>query len=446
VNQGNIQFFSGAASSSPAGAVNGADNGLTLAGTSAELGQALATAGNPGKLTNEREIPLNGYGLAFVSPGARTFIDKFGALNFQVTEADPNSFTAVNYTPHNYGHDYGARGTAGRFQSSWGSYDVNPSGRLNVVGNFWHYNTNAGGGRENTNEAAFRFGTETHYEMAGGNYFEFHLPEMIFRNGDQSRIFSWYIFKDSATSIVLNGHATDWNFFTNPLNDTAGLQLTAARFVGSFSAYTSPAEHGNSLLFSNIGGNGFGLLFDDSGLTLDSTSTNPYNRAYKFPGGPLDVTADLGIHGGSQFMIHAKTQSAGGKGLFIEQQVQDAGAFYPIWLNNNAASAVMLFANVHPAASQTFISINAATGRVGYQLYDTTAGHTYEFMMDEASPANGLFGYNGAAMLELEGLTKSLIFHDSAAGSTANGALWFDATAGVFKIRAGGTTKTITAV
>jgi hypothetical protein len=445
MNQGNIQYFA-PASNAPAGTVSGAQDGLTLSGVNVELGQSIAAAGGPGKLTSEREIPLNGFGLAFVSPGARTFIDEFGALNFFVTQPDPNSLTAVNYTPHNYGHDYGARGTAGRFQSSWGSYDVNASGRPNVVGNFWHYNTNAGGGRESMNEAAFRFGTETHYEMACGNYFEFHLPELIFRNGDQSRIFSWYIFKDSATSIVLNGHATDWNFFTNALNDNAGLQLNSARFVGTFSAFTSPAEHGSSLLFSNTGGNGFGLLFDDSGLTFDSTTANPYNRAYKFPGGPINITADLAVYGGSQYMIHATTQAGGGKGLFIEQQAAYAGAFYPIWLANNAANVVMLMSNTHAAASQTFIQVSSTTGRAGYQLYDTTGGHTYEFMIDEASPANGLFGYNGASILELEGLTKALLFHDSPAGSAASGALWFDATAGAFKYRAGGVTKTITAV
>lgn len=89
----------------------------------------------------------------------------------------------------------------GRFTMSNGYFpDVNvPFGstRGNVVGNFWGYNTNPGGGQEISGEASYRFAGETHYLIGGSPAFEFHLPEIYTNLGKNVRLSSWYIHKSS---------------------------------------------------------------------------------------------------------------------------------------------------------------------------------------------------------------------------------------------------------
>jgi hypothetical protein len=103
----------------------------------------------------------------------------------------------IEIVPSNYGTIYPSRGVGMGFSSGWAMFDVNLSGRPNVVGTMWGYNHSMGGGRVDNGEAAFGFRTETHYEMAGGNdFFEFHLPEFTDYSGVTHRVFSWYLRKD----------------------------------------------------------------------------------------------------------------------------------------------------------------------------------------------------------------------------------------------------------
>lgn len=80
---------------------------------------------------------------------------------------------------------------------------VNFSERPNVVFTMLGYNQPAGaGGRFFTDEAAFGFRAETHFETGGGKLFEFHLPEVTTESGFIYRPWSLYIDKIARTAQI----------------------------------------------------------------------------------------------------------------------------------------------------------------------------------------------------------------------------------------------------
>lgn len=133
--------------------------------------------------------------LTYNSTTKKLNVDSVLSVLLVNTDAN-NSVIGTFWRPNNFGQSYGDYGTAMGFTSGWTVFPgVNTSGRPNVVGDFWGYNMGSGGARVNTNEAAFRFGTESHYETAGLKLFELHLPEFTDSAGVGHRIFSWYIDK-----------------------------------------------------------------------------------------------------------------------------------------------------------------------------------------------------------------------------------------------------------
>lgn len=117
-------------------------------------------------------------------------------------DADTTDDAYVHYSfPSNFGVDYGTFGTGMGFSSGWNRANgVNPSGRPNVVYNLLQYNTTNGGGRINTNEAAFRFGAETNFDLGPGPAFEIHMPEIVTKSGTYLRPMSLYIDKNTGST------------------------------------------------------------------------------------------------------------------------------------------------------------------------------------------------------------------------------------------------------
>jgi hypothetical protein len=200
-----------------------------------------------------------------------------------------NSFVFKTVMPSNYGTAY-THGTASLFNSSIAKFhDVNIDGRPNVVGNFWSYNTDPGGGRISTDEGAFRFGTETHYQLGADNdpAFELHLPEMTTTSGVLFRPFSMYILKSSGmtntnmmiTQLSLKKQLDaniDWMTFNRNAGDVIMTQLgdSAQRtlshsfslpgFIGTISYDTLGFHIASTVSTGKILSTNLGILYGDA--------------------------------------------------------------------------------------------------------------------------------------------------------------------------------------
>lgn len=80
MSEGAIIFTNATLAPAGGGSVTGADNGLSVNGTTVELGQDIGAAGDPAGLTNAREIPLNGFTVTFgkkVNSVGRVSVENF---------------------------------------------------------------------------------------------------------------------------------------------------------------------------------------------------------------------------------------------------------------------------------------------------------------------------------------------------------------------------------
>ncbi len=106
---GNIGFVNNTVTT-PASVVpvTGANNGLSIAATLAQLGQSIGAAGNPGRLLNNREIPLNGFSLNVFGPGVSMSIDDVNNT-FIVDDGLGNPLIQIlnNSGYYSFGDDFG---------------------------------------------------------------------------------------------------------------------------------------------------------------------------------------------------------------------------------------------------------------------------------------------------------------------------------------------------
>lgn len=219
-NQGSVSLDTPGSNGAPF-ASGSARNGLSVDGSGfIVLGQDPGTSGNPAKLLNDRQVPMEGFDLSFLgSTGAVVDINddhiEEGGLG------SPNAYVGWIGTPNNYGTVYAGHGVADRFYgASWQRFDgVNTYPRPNVVGQFWAYNYGTGGSTINPNEAGFGFRTETDYDLnsAGDDTFELHLPEVAAPSGLTCRLWSFYTSK-STLATIHQSQVQSFNFDTKNEN------------------------------------------------------------------------------------------------------------------------------------------------------------------------------------------------------------------------------------
>jgi hypothetical protein len=330
----------------------------------------------------------------------------------------------VIYQPANYGTTY-THGVAERFKTSFGVFDVNADGRPNVVGNFWQYNTNAGGGRENNGEAAFRFGTETHYIMGGADsyYFEFHLPELIFENGTLVRPWSWYIYKKDASSIVLNGHAHAWNFFTNSGDELAYFSLNNTTASFRFTQYSTTDNHGTTFNISNPT-NGAQLIINDSGMILNANTANPFGTYYNFPSGPISITTDHN-HLGVPYGLEINMDYGASYGLHLNQSTAYTGNFYPIRLDVNSTGAYSVHANTHASTTSEHGWLIYSNGKSNIRYYNLNTGGYYDLGFDQAGADKLYISHTGVNAFYFDAANYSFnLALQGTPGTHTDGNIW----------------------
>lgn len=132
----------------------------------------------------------------------------FRKIVWKDTAAASTGITRWQLKPRGYGTVYPpgnqAAGKIEMFDAKYVYYPgVNASGRPNIVASWMDYNGGFGATRYNNTEAAFSFRAESHYEMQGGKWFEFHLPEMTDSAGNVRRLWSFYTRKsDGFTNLT----------------------------------------------------------------------------------------------------------------------------------------------------------------------------------------------------------------------------------------------------
>jgi hypothetical protein len=194
------------------------------------LGNSATDVTDPAALLNNRRIQMgeNTFEWGFGTAGwFMVFNDESegaGPNNIPIAYYSPAASFWNAYTPENFGTVYAPGGTANRFYNGYDIYPgVNPdSTRPNVVGMFWGYNTNFQQGRIDATEAAFRFATETFFEIDGDFHLEFHLPEITTDGGDIFRLDSTYVSRATGLGfreLVIN----DMQWYDTLHNPSGGL-------------------------------------------------------------------------------------------------------------------------------------------------------------------------------------------------------------------------------
>lgn len=209
--QGNIIYGSTTASAGGGGGVTieAANNGLSLKadgpGFDVVLGNDFGDVTNPAKLLNVRAIPMDDFAIRFLldqpDPAFIGLNDGEAPLFFDYLDSALIGTRWIWFWPSNYGTDYAPHGEAGEFGIGYDTFPgVNEptTPRPNVVALFWAYNTEYSSGRINTNEAAFRYATETFFVIGPDDFFEFHTPEMTTQTGMIVRLDSTYASRTTA--------------------------------------------------------------------------------------------------------------------------------------------------------------------------------------------------------------------------------------------------------
>jgi hypothetical protein len=208
----------------------GARDGLTIESDYVVLGNLATDVGDPAALLDNRRIQLGPYFLDFQSDtGVVPFDLIMNPEAGGVPQGIPLLWTSSAqsfwsaWQPANYLTVYAPGGTAERWYSGYDVYDgVNPdSPRPNVVGMWWGYNTGYNQAPVTAGEAAFRYATETFYEIDDDYYFEFHTPEITTTGDDIFRLDSTYVSRTTGIGFrewVIN----DWTVFDTTHNPSGG--------------------------------------------------------------------------------------------------------------------------------------------------------------------------------------------------------------------------------
>jgi hypothetical protein len=242
----------------------GADNGLTIEGTDVVLGNAATDVTDPAALLNNRRIQMgeNTFEWGFGTPGwFMMFNDESegaGPNNIPIGLYSPAESYWQAFTPENFGVTYSPGGTANRWRSGYDvASGVNPdSPRPNVIGMWWGYNTSYQQGRIDATEAAFRYATETFFEIDGDFNFEFHTPEITTDSGDIFRLDSTYVSRATGLGfreLVIN----DFSWYDTTHNPDTGLfyadiSYTVSSDLSRFILRSQNTGGQSEIIFGNV--------------------------------------------------------------------------------------------------------------------------------------------------------------------------------------------------
>lgn len=154
-----------------------ANNGISKNGDTIQIGQSIGASGDPGILSNNREIPLNGFGLTLRGKEAQ----EGSYLIFK--RPDTTTSTLQEYTTYN-------GDVHGNYYMTLDGTHLNPDGQRDAVLHFG-YNISGTGGRRIPSQPSIHDAWESHFDDGSGDeqmerHIEFSVP-----TGENSRLISW---------------------------------------------------------------------------------------------------------------------------------------------------------------------------------------------------------------------------------------------------------------
>ena len=293
--------------------------------------------------------------------------------------------------------------------------NVNPGpsgGRPNIVGIPWAYNATIGGGREDTAEAGFQFRTETNYIINGTSHtpahFEFHMPEVLPKNGPARRLWSFYVDKSSGETFAHSG-IKSYTFFSKSVPDSAYMSWSDEGF-NQF-AYDG-LQISNNLNTTTAGGvvRGVNILADDgsyavvaapnrnilfnasgtSSFESNMTNNNLYNKVGIRDGGLIIGQASafsnkpLEVWGKGNDNSTIREQQLDLSGHVLSNQYDGGTSMFSMY-NGQFSVGVSSFGNLNSSAK---FEVYSKTGGVLIPRMNTTERNAI------SSPSNSLLIFN----------------------------------------------------
>jgi hypothetical protein len=164
---------------------------------------------------------------------------------------------------------------------------VNADGRPNQVF-YFGYNAAPAGGRLSTGDAGWQNRYESHYQIGGSPYFEFHLPEMTTTAGTMLRLSSTYAVKSTGYAFQQNLlRSASWSDY-GMASDAPYAQIYCA--PGTSSDGTGGA--GALALYKRGTTNEIPRLELFCGTTALSINANGSTTRMSFTGGIMEIQGD----------------------------------------------------------------------------------------------------------------------------------------------------------
>lgn len=391
--QGSISYGTQASNAGGGGGivVAGARNGLTVdSGGFIVLGQDEGAAGDPGKLLNDRQVPMNGFALDFDQSATLRMTIEDGSL-----VGDQLSFLAASQstsTPISLFTNQGIEPlptTFGNFYLRLDQSFINTDGQADCVMSLG-YNNNGVGGKVNPDEAFFLTALESHFIQPGQSVaqFEWYL-ESGTKNGDVNRHIFLIVDKDVGFANL--NFQVDIINYQNTVQGGAGIW---AQFSGS--GLTMNGVTGQNLSLSMFGGNSstdgellFQVVGGSNGVATIQTSGGGTNESIGIvsPVIGIESNATAGLFPG--ITLQSNNPTAGSAAVLVE------GFAVPIWeawndgyINQIPTFVASFISNASPIVPLGFIHLGFADGGPGHIPLVFSAGTL------SATPPAGSFEFD----------------------------------------------------
>lgn len=398
-----ITYTAVSAASSGSGVLTGADNGLsvsTVTPGTAVLGQDIGQAGNPAALLSEREVPMSGVGINFLSSGTgyARLSSVGGAEGILYLYKGSNGQQPAEIVTQQ-GQNPAPGAPFGNFWVTLDETFVNPDGQDDAVLQ-WGYNQDGTGGRKNINEAEIHWAIESHFVNGGQPTFEVHL-EYTAINTAKNRIFSCHVNKN------VGGGSSFWTidqmvWFTTNTNTNPYMTITNAgelEVVGAaakFEVFNSNPTWGQWSMVTN----------NDGSVGITNASTGG-NAVFSF-GQKIQITTTVGtsslemipLNNGAGILQQGASGTGAYNALFCQASF-DSGIGIAVENTSTAAGAFALHflraAGVVNANNSCFIGMqNTDASLLGKDWY--FGQYALDGTMRWCSN-NGGFLNNGTAMI-----------------------------------------------